>query len=57
MKEPRYIRVHASDNVAVVINDGGLPQSTVFPGGLVLLDAVPQAHKVALEDVAEGAVD
>jgi len=44
----------ASDNVAIVGNEGGLPAGTVLPGGLVLRDRVPQAHKVALVDIAEG---
>ena len=51
---PRTIRMHDSDNVAIVANDGGLPAGTVFPDGLVLADGVPQGHKVALEDLAEG---
>lgn len=46
--------MHAADNVAIVANDGGLPAGTVLPGGLVLLDKVPQAHKVALVDIPEG---
>ena len=48
------IRMHERDNVAIVGNDGGLPAGTVLPGGIVLLDKVPQAHKVALADIAAG---
>ncbi len=51
---PLTITMHAADNVAIVANDGGLPAGTVLPGGLVLLDQVPQAHKVALSDIPEG---
>jgi galactarate dehydratase len=51
----RYIQVHPSDNVAIVVNEGGLPAGAKFSSGLVLLEAVPEAHKVALETVAEGA--
>ena len=51
---PLSIRMHPADNVAIVANDGGLPAGTVMPGGLVLVDRVPQAHKVALVDIAEG---
>ncbi len=51
---PRYIRVDPRDNVAVVVNQGGLPVGSRFPCGLVLIEAVPQAHKVALADLAEG---
>jgi len=52
--EPRYLRVHERDNVAVVVNEGGLPAGTRFADGLVLADAIPEAHKVALTDLAEG---
>ena len=54
MQTPRHIRVHPEDNVAIVVNDGGLPEGTVFPDGLVLRERVPQGHKVSLVDLAEG---
>jgi galactarate dehydratase len=54
-RAPLYIRMHAADNVAIVANDGGLPEGTRFPCGLTLRDKVPQAHKVALVDLPEGA--
>ena len=50
--QPRYIRVDARDNVAIVVNQGGLPAGSVFPCGLVLAEPVPEAHKVALADLA-----
>ena len=53
-RPPLRIAMHPADNVAIVANDGGLPAGTVFPDGLVLVDKVPQAHKVALEDIPEG---
>ncbi|MGJ7490762.1 galactarate dehydratase [Variovorax sp. ZT4R33] len=53
---PHTIRMHAADNVAIVANDGGLPAGTVLASGLALVDKVPQAHKVALEDIPEGGV-
>ena len=52
---PLYIRVRDTDNVAIVVNAGGLPKGTVFSGGLTLLEHVPQGHKVNLTDIAEGA--
>jgi galactarate dehydratase len=52
---PRHIRMHVADNVAIVANDGGLPAGTLMPGGLTLVDKVPQGHKVALVDLAQGA--
>ncbi len=51
---PLCIRMDERDNVAIVANDGGLPAGTVLPSGLTLVDRVPQAHKVALEDIPEG---
>jgi galactarate dehydratase len=52
-QSPLYIRVHPGDNVAIVVNDGGLPEGTVFADGLALCERVPQGHKVALVDLAE----
>ncbi|MFC5606232.1 galactarate dehydratase [Variovorax soli] len=54
-RPPLYIAMHERDNVAIVANDGGLPAGTVFPSGLELREKVPQGHKVALVDLAEGA--
>jgi galactarate dehydratase len=51
--EPLYVRVHAADNVAIVVNDDGLPPGARFAGGLTLVERVPQAHKIALCDIAE----
>ncbi|RQO59675.1 galactarate dehydratase [Variovorax sp. KBW07] len=53
-RAPLYIRIHAADNVAIVANDGGLKAGATFSDGLVLVDNVPQGHKVALADLAEG---
>lgn len=50
----RLISMHPADNVAIVANDGGLPAGTVLPSGLVLVDKVPQGHKVALVALAAG---
>ena len=49
------IKVHDRDNVAIVGNARGLPAGTRLDDGTVLLDTVPQGHKVALADMAEGA--
>ena len=54
-KIPLYISMHENDNVAIVVNDGGLPAGAVFPSGLTLIEAVPQGHKVTLCDLAQGA--
>lgn len=52
---PRSIQVHPSDNVAIVVNEGGLPAGTRLASGLVLRQAVPEAHKVALVTIPQGA--
>jgi galactarate dehydratase len=54
MTTPRTIRMHENDNVAIVVNAGGLPEGTAFPDGLVLRTRVPEGHKVALRDIAQG---
>ena len=51
---PRVVRMHPADNVAIVVNDGGLTAGTVLDKGLVLRDKVPQGHKVALSDLVSG---
>ena len=54
--KPLLVKMHELDNVAIVANDGGLPAGTQIDGGITLVDKVPQAHKVALIDFAEGDV-
>lgn len=46
-----YIKVHDTDNVAIIVNDNGLKAGTRFPDGLELIEHVPQGHKVALVDI------
>ncbi len=53
--QPRYIQIHPSDNVAIVVNEGGLPAGACFESGLILREAIPEAHKVALTTIPEGA--
>ena len=50
--EPRFIRVNERDNVAVVVTPGGLPAGARFASGLELREAIPEAHKVALANLA-----
>lgn len=51
---PLFVRAHPKDNVAIVVNEGGLPAGSRFASGLVLAEAVPEAHKIALADLAAG---
>jgi galactarate dehydratase len=50
---PLYIKVNPQDNVAIIVNSGGLPEGTVFSSGLQLIDHVPQGHKVSLTELAK----
>jgi galactarate dehydratase len=52
--EPLYIRVSPRDNVAIVVNQGGLSAGSRFADGLTLIEAIPEAHKVALTNIGEG---
>lgn len=54
-EQPRYIKLNDRDNVAIVVNDFGLPAGSRFGCGLTLRAFVPQGHKTALVDIAEGA--
>jgi len=48
------IQVHARDNVAIIVNEGGLPAGAQLDNGLGLIDPIPEAHKVALCGIAAG---
>ncbi len=52
--KPLYVQVHPSDNVAIIVNEGGLPAGTVFDSGLTLTESIPEAHKVALVRIPKG---
>src|SRR5262245_9017727 len=52
---PRVIRMHPDDNVAIIVNDLGLPPGAQLPSGPTLREFVPQGHKVALVDIVNGA--
>ena len=52
---PLYVKVNEADNVAIVVNRGGLRRGTRFDSGLALTEDVPEAHKVALADITQDA--
>jgi galactarate dehydratase len=54
MPEGRSIQVHPADNVAIIVNESGLPAGSRLGSGIVLRDDIPEAHKVALSDIAAG---
>ncbi len=51
----RCIRMNARDNVAIVVEAGGLKRGAWLENGIQLIDDVPQGHKVALGDLNCGA--
>jgi galactarate dehydratase len=54
VNRPLYVQVDPADNVAIIVNEGGLPAGAQFASGLVLTEPVPEAHKVALVDLPRG---
>lgn len=52
-EQHRYIKLNARDNVAIVVNDFGLPAGSRFACGLTLRAFVPQGHKTALVDIPQ----
>jgi galactarate dehydratase len=52
---PLYVQVHPRDTVAIIVNEGGLLAGTQFDSGLMLIEDIPEAHKVALVDMPVGA--
>lgn len=54
MTAGRYIKIHENDNVVTIANDGGLPAGIVLDNGIELREAIPQGHKVALDDLSPG---
>jgi galactarate dehydratase len=52
--KPLYVKVHARDNVAIIVNPEGLKEGTAFEDGLTLREWIPQSHKVALAEISEG---
>lgn len=52
MTAPLVIKVKDRDNVAIAVHD--LPVGTEVLPGVVSLQPIPQAHKIALEDIPKG---
>lgn len=51
----RHVRLHADDNVAIVINAAGALPGAQFEDGLTAIEMVPQSHKIALQDIPASA--
>jgi galactarate dehydratase len=52
--QPRRIQVHPDDNVAIILNGDGVRQGSRFADGLVAIEDIPCAHKIAVRDIAAG---
>ena len=52
--KPLFIKMNDRDNVAIIANEGGLPAGTILHDVGELTQRIPQGHKVALQDFAEG---
>ncbi len=53
MSSPLYIKIKDADNVAVAVHD--LSAGVEILPGVVTRQDIPQAHKIALTDIAAGA--
>src|SRR5580700_10333978 len=49
-----YIRVNGRDNVAIVVSPDGVAPGDDLADGLTAREAIPQAHKIALNDLDTG---
>ncbi len=55
VNENMVIKTAKNDNVGIVVNTEGLPKGTVVMHDIPLLGFVPMGHKVAIENINEGA--
>jgi galactarate dehydratase len=49
-----YIRVNPRDNVGIIVEPEGAAEGSALPDGLAVRERIPQAHKVALAEIAAG---
>ena len=49
-----YIRVHPSDNVAILPDPDGVRSGDTWPDGLRAAEAIPQSQKIAMRQFAAG---
>lgn len=48
------IQINELDNVAVIVESGGLKKGAILNNGISLVDDIPQGHKVALKEFKRG---
>lgn len=49
-----YIKVHDTDNIAIIVNNNVPAAGTQFPGDPELVEHIPQGHKAAFQNIAKG---
>lgn len=47
------IKINECDNVAIIVEPGGLKSGSLLQNGIRLVEDVPQGHKIALQDLSE----
>ncbi len=52
--QPLLIRVNPKDNVEIVVNSDGLEAGTKISDSIILVERIPQSHKVALKEFKAG---
>lgn len=52
--DPLYVQVDRRDDVAIIVNPEGVPGGARFGPGLESTEAIPQSHKIALREFAQG---
>ncbi|MFP7170202.1 galactarate dehydratase [Terribacillus halophilus] len=52
---PYFVKVHAQDNVAIAVTDGGLAAGTILDDDeIITLERIPQGHKISLRSIKTG---
>jgi galactarate dehydratase len=51
---PLFIRVHESDNVAIIVSPDGAPAGRAVSTGVSTREWIPKAHKLALSEIEPG---
>ncbi|MFZ0591076.1 MAG: galactarate dehydratase [Bryobacteraceae bacterium] len=51
---PLFLRVHPSDNVAIVVSPDGVPAGKADASGVTAQEYIPQSHKIALSSLNVG---
>ena len=52
--DPLYVQIHPRDNVGIIVNAEGVRGGAAFAGGLTASESIPQSHKIALRELAQG---